>query len=212
MQAKVGNHWFRILAVVSLLLFRSEANAGSYCEAVTANNEPIVLSIPEEYYALPRFSDSMMSLKLRYRDLSAPEKLNEGYDPRELEDPDWSLERSNKTALLQVYHRRNIQWPNSVSDLQKRNSTGRVVASDWEGWVKFKECRSNCGSVSYVSAHWHSLGVSYVKCLENEGYDPLLQGCIAYDQIDGILVEYSFPARKKRAFRRIQESHTQDSE
>lgn len=98
-----GNHWFKIPALVSLLLFGSEASADSYCEAVTANNEPITLSIPEEYYALPRFSDSMISLKLRYRDLSAPERFNEGYDPRELEDPDWTLERSNKTALLHVY-------------------------------------------------------------------------------------------------------------
>lgn len=39
-----------------------------------------------------------------------------------------------------------------------------------------------------------------MKCLEREGYNALLQGCIAYDQLDGILVEYSFPARKKEYF------------
>lgn len=67
--------WVKISPLISVLLFGCEDSVVSYCEAVTSNGETIALSIPQDYYAFPRYPDNMITLKLRYRDLSAPENL-----------------------------------------------------------------------------------------------------------------------------------------
>jgi len=188
--------WRKALSLATVLLaLACDAKAASQCEEFDYGDRPVMLSVPEEYYAFPRSPDSMISLKLRYRDLSAPQGFNDRYDPQELGRPDWSIDRSNSTSLLQVY-RHLLIWPTSLRDLQERNPRGAEIVSDWNGWTKFKPCTS-CYTGIYISDHWQTLGVAFVECFELRGWDPLSQQCFAHEQIDNLLVKYSFPSTKR---------------
>ena len=92
----------KLVLIVMIVVGCSPAKA-QYCELFEYTAPPMVLLVPVDYYVLPRDPDGMISLMLRYKDLSAPKKLRDGYSPQELIDPNWSINITNYTALLQIY-------------------------------------------------------------------------------------------------------------
>jgi hypothetical protein len=159
----------------------------------------VVLSIPEKYYATPRAADSTISLKVRYADLTAPREFREGYDPSELVDPNWKISRSNYTALVQIY-RHGLKRPTYKSDFQRSYPKLTEATTDWEGWTKLKECPWGCQQVFYINDAWRAHGVDHVLCYEVVNRDPLRLGCGSRDHVEGVLLDFYFPAVKKAHF------------
>lgn len=196
---------FSATIAASLLIVPASAEADPYCEAFSYNGN-IMLGVAEEYYAFPRFADSSIALRFRYRDLAPTSSFHAGYDAHELEGADWTVDNSNYVALLTV-HRRRLQWPKSVADFLQSDPTSRVVASLWNDWTKIEQC-SDCNEFFYVSEQWQKRGVDNVICLEDKNLDSLRQGCTARDNISGLHVEYQFPSAKKELFSSFRERVT----
>lgn len=192
------------LFAVSLATAGCRVSAESYCEAYLYPPDPVSLSVPEQYYVLPRSGDGSISLMLRYRDLSAPEVLDDGYDPRELADPTWSLDGSKFTALLQIYGL-DLRRPSTEAELLESSPRLTAVVSDWPGWTKLKECATGCSQVFYINRDWSNNGGRHVLCYELARGSPLGLKCRAYDTIEGLHVAFSFPAVKKDHFEEFRE-------
>lgn len=188
---------FTLAFSASLSIVTTHAKAEVRCEQF-GNDASIVLGVDEEYYALPPSPKSSIALRFRYRDLGTTSSFHAGFDERELENPNWAVDKSNYVGLLTI-HRRTLRWPKSVAEFLERNPHGRIVESNWKNWTKVERC-SDCSEVHYVSTQWQQRGVDNVICLEDKNLDPLRQGCTARDSIAGLHVEYQFPAIKKEQF------------
>jgi hypothetical protein len=194
-------------SVLALLLTLTgcRAAAESYCEVYLYSRAPVTLSIPEQYYAFPRSADSTISLMLRYSDLAAPERLYESYDPGELAKPNWRIDASNYTALLQIY-RHDLKRPSTAAEFKKSYPRLAELVSDWPGWTKLKGCLTDCQQVFYISDNWSKEGIRHVLCYEEVAIkDPLLLSCRVYDTIEGLHAAFSFPAAKKEHFAEFRE-------
>ncbi len=141
---------------------------------------------------------------LRYADLSAPKKLEHEHDSQELADPTWQLDRSNYTALVQIY-RNDLKWPTKVDDFKVSYPNLREVNSDWNGWTRLEECPLGCQQVFYISDIWRPIGVDHVLCYEVASRDPLVLRCGARDHIENLHVDFYFPAAKKDHFAEFRE-------
>lgn len=190
--------------IFCIVLATCDAAANSCCEVISYNADRIALSIPEGYYFVPRSANGTISLMVRYRDLAAPVRFDEGYDPSELADPTWTIDHSNFTGLVQIY-RIKLKRPSSAADLRQSYPNLADVKSDWAGWTKLKECSSNCRQVFYTSETWHSEGVDNVLCYEVNNEDQLRLRCTVNDNIAGLLVHFSLPATKKEQFAEVRE-------
>jgi hypothetical protein len=191
---------FKTSVVASLFMLNSGiADAASYCETFSYNDRRVILAIPEEYYARPRMANSMISLMLKYKDLTAPRELDDGYDFNELTDPAWTLDRSNYTALLQIM-RHEVRPPSTFVELAQSYPNLKEVDTDWQGWTRLEECPTGCQQVFYISDAWRQMGIHHVLCYEVAGRNPLLLGCGVHDHIEGLHAVFYFPAAKKELF------------
>lgn len=191
--------WKVVFGTLLALLSSCDNGAKSYCEVIEYRDRRIVLSIPAEYYVRPRSTTSTISLDVRYADLAAPGKRQDPYDPAELRAPNWQPDSTKYAALVQIY-RIGMKWPSTPSELKASNLSMIDVPSDWDGWEKFKECPSGCQTVFYTSDMWRERGVSHVLCYEVEGRDPAMLSCGARDRIEGVILDFYFPALKKEHF------------
>jgi hypothetical protein len=193
--------------MLALIIGSREGEAAPYCERFSYRGTTVVLSIPQNYYARPRSADSMISLQLRYSDLTAAKSLDHHGDPGELADPSWSVDASRYNALLQV-ERHDISPPSTVEDFKQSYPNLREVDTDWPDWRRLEQCPEGCQQVFYVSDLWRAAGVSYVLCYEVPGRDPLVLGCEAHDFVEHLHVVYLFPAVKKHHFAAFREKIT----
>jgi hypothetical protein len=191
--------WKVVFGTLLILLSSCDNGAKSYCEVIEYRDRRIVLSIPAEYYVRSRSSSSTISLEVRYADLAAPSKRQDSYDPAELRAPNWQPNSSNYAALVQIY-RIGMKSPSTPSELKASNLNMIDVPSDWDGWAKFKACPSGCQRVFYTSDTWRERGVSHVLCYVVEGRDPAMLACGASDRIEGVILDFYFPALKKEHF------------
>jgi hypothetical protein len=192
--------WKLALGIFVAVLNACRADAVSYCEMITYKDHQVALSIPENYYLTARSTHDTISLMIRYADLSAPRKIGEGYDRHELSDPNWRLDRSHYTALVQIY-RISLRNPSQPSDFRASYPTLTEVVTDLDGWTKLKTCLSGCQEVFYVNDDWRKRGTDNILCYEDVAErDPLFLSCTAHDHIEGLLVDFNFPAVQKQHF------------
>jgi len=92
-----------------------------------------------------------------------------------------------------------MKRPSTPSELKSSYLNMIDAPSDWHGWAKFKQC-PGCQQVFYVNNMWRERGVSYVLCYEVEGRDPAMLACGARDRIQGVILDFYFPALKKEHF------------
>lgn len=174
------------------------------CEHLVYDGTEKVLFIEDAYYTFPRRSDGLLvTLSVRYRDLE-PSDSDAPSDVQALNDPLWSIEHSDETALLYIY-RSSFKWPSTVGMLREVYQNGSVIETDWPGWVRFVRCTTNCSSAVYISEHWKTLRVDSVECRESKTVDPLDLSCWASDHVSGIPVQYYFPSVKREQFSEFRE-------
>jgi hypothetical protein len=169
------------------------------CETFDYDGNRIVLAVPSTYLALTGSHKGGVSLRFRYRDLASMKGWNEGFDQDEFNDPNWTLEKSNYVALLQI-DRIGLVWPQRIDDFKQSYPSLREVPSDWEGWTKLEICPRTCNERYYLNAAWRDAGVAHVMCYEAEWRDPKYISCSARDNINGLHVTYFFPTKEKAHF------------
>ena len=150
----------------------------------------------------PMQSDTAITIALRYRDFAAPGAG--AFDPQELGDPAWSIDRSNYATQVEIA-RRPAPMARSAVDLHNRHPGLTAVGSDWQPWRRFKECPIGCEHVFYLNEAWNDRGLGYIECEFVENRNPFLIACTAHDTIEGLQVTYTFPAAQKERFPEFRE-------
>lgn len=205
---QILRRWGRRIAATCILLapilfwafitFAQSAES-SPCERLVYDGSEKVLFIEDDYFVFPRRTDGLLiTLSVRYRDL-APSDADGKTDSMALDDPRWSIDHTDKSALLYIY-RSSFKWASTVEMLRDIYRTGSVIETDWPGWIKFAICIPDCVSSVYTSEQWRALGVDSVECRESATVDPLKLTCQASDHISGVPVQYDFPSVKKDQF------------
>lgn len=192
----------RRLALLSAaaLLATSCGEPEVQCETFDYGGTHIVLAVPSGYYAFPSKSSAAgISLRFRYRDLTAREDWTEKFNANEMNDPHWSIDTSNYATQLRI-SRREFVRKSSLDDFRPGYRSVRAIPTDWEGWTKLELCPNNCSEFFYLSETWRGAGVANVGCYEVEWRAPKYISCSAEDTLHGLQVNYWFPVTKKAHF------------
>lgn len=187
------------LVIVALTASACLSEPEVYCETFDYGEGPVLLAVRSDYYALPRTDRDGIALRFRYRDFAALKSWYEEFDWDEMTDANWTLDRSNYPALLQI-DRIELRWNTQIEDFKAGAASLREIPSDWEGWTKLEICPHTCNEHFYLSDKWRAAGVSNVGCFEADWREPKYMSCAARDHIHGLQVTYFFPVTKKAHF------------